>query len=150
MRKSAQILTATGILLLVGGWWVGYDSFMAGASEKKPMKKEVQVRLLDGGLKPGAVVEVPTVSRSDKEWANRLTIEQFRVGRTHGTERAFCGVFHDSKKNGVYFCAGCGLPLFKSDDKFDSGTGWPSFFQPFAEENIGAVSYTHLTLPTKA
>ncbi|MCX6935402.1 MAG: peptide-methionine (S)-S-oxide reductase MsrA, partial [Verrucomicrobia bacterium] len=87
--------------------------------------------------KAGSVVEVPKVSRSDKEWAMRLTVEQFRVGRAAGTERAFCGVFNDNHKKGVYFCAGCGLPLFLSADKFDSGTGWPSFFQPFAEENLG-------------
>ena len=111
---------------------------------KKTEAKSVKVRLVEGGKREveggGPVIEVPTVERSDKEWANRLTIEQFRVGRTHGTERAFCGVFHDTKKNGIYFCAGCGLPLFKSDDKFDSGTGWPSFFQPFAEENIGETT----------
>jgi peptide methionine sulfoxide reductase msrA/msrB len=140
MKKVAQILITFGILLLVGGWWVGYDGLMAGASEKKPQPKEVQVRLLEAGLRPGSAIKVSSVVRPDKEWANRLTLEQFRIGRTHGTERAFCGVFHDTKKNGIYSCAGCGLPLFKSDDKFDSGTGWPSFFQPFAEENIGETT----------
>ncbi|NBQ64129.1 MAG: bifunctional methionine sulfoxide reductase B/A protein [Verrucomicrobia bacterium] len=140
MNKVAQIFVILGILFLVGGWWVGYGGLMAGVSEKKRQPKEVQVRLLEDGLKPGTAVQAPFVIRSDKEWANRLTIEQFRIGRTQGTERAFCGVFHDNHKNGVYFCAGCGLPLFKSDDKFDSGTGWPSFFQPFAEENIGETT----------
>ena len=91
-------------------------------------------------MKPGLAMKTPAVSRSDKEWGNRLTIEQLRVGRAHGTERAFCGVFHDTKKDGIYSCVGCGLPLFKSDHKFDSGTGWPSFFQPFAEENIGETT----------
>ena len=56
--------------------------------------------------------------------------------RAKGTERAYCGVFRDNHKIGVYTCVGCGLPLFRSDAKFDSGTGWPSFFQPVAEENI--------------
>jgi methionine-R-sulfoxide reductase len=63
--------------------------------------------------------------------------EQYRITRTHGTERAFCGVFHDNHKQGLYSCIGCGLPLFHSTAKFDSGTGWPSFFQPIAIENIG-------------
>jgi peptide methionine sulfoxide reductase msrA/msrB len=141
MKRLAQILTTLGILLLVGGWWVGYRGDMAMA--KKTEAKNVKVRLAEVGkreVEGGPVIEVPTVQRSDKEWANRLTIEQFRIGRTHGTERAFCGVFHDTKKDGIYFCVGCGLPLFKSDHKFDSGTGWPSFFQPFAEENIGETT----------
>ena len=73
---------------------------------------------------------------SDAEWRSRLTPEQFRVLRNQGTERAFCGNLLDNKKSGVYTCAGCGLPLFSSDAKFNSGTGWPSFFQPIAKENV--------------
>ena len=114
---------------------------------KKIESKSVEVRLLDESGnrnsesgKNAPIFEVPTVERSDKEWGNRLTIEQLRVGRAHGTERAFCGVFHDTRKDGIYSCVGCGLPLFKSDHKFESGTGWPSFFQPFAEENIGETT----------
>ena len=147
MKRAAQVIVGTGILLLAGWWWLGQYPGMALARDKKQEARSVKVRLLaesgnrksESG-KSAPIFEVATVERSDKEWANRLTIEQFRIGRTHGTERAFCGVFHDTKKNGVYFCAGCGLPLFKSDDKFDSGTGWPSFFQPFAEENIGETT----------
>jgi peptide methionine sulfoxide reductase msrA/msrB len=77
------------------------------------------------------------VVEPDAVWRLRLTPEQYRITRAHGTERAFCGVFHDNHKTGVYACIGCGLPLFRSDAKFDSGTGWPSFFQPVAKENIG-------------
>ncbi len=77
------------------------------------------------------------VSRSDDEWKQRLTPEQYRIGRAHGTERAFCGIFHDNKKKGLYACIGCGLPLFAYTAKFDSGTGWPSFFQPIHPDNIG-------------
>jgi methionine-R-sulfoxide reductase len=73
---------------------------------------------------------------SDKEWKKRLTPAQYRILRAHGTEAAFCGIFHDNKKKGTYHCAGCDLPLFKSDAKFDSGTGWPSFFQPVVRKNI--------------
>jgi methionine-R-sulfoxide reductase len=65
-----------------------------------------------------------------------LTPEQYRITRGKDTERAFCGVFYDHKKAGVYFCVGCDLPLFSSQAKFDSGTGWPSFFRPFASENV--------------
>jgi methionine-R-sulfoxide reductase len=81
-------------------------------------------------------VESPAWELSDAEWRQRLSPEQFRVLRTSGTERPFCGTLLDNKKSGVYTCAGCGLPLFTSEAKFNSGTGWPSFFQPIAKENV--------------
>lgn len=81
-------------------------------------------------------VESAAWELSDEEWRKRLTPEQFRVLRNSGTERPFCGTLLDNKKQGVYTCAGCGLPLFTSDAKFNSGTGWPSFFQPIAKENV--------------
>ena len=81
-------------------------------------------------------VEAPKVVLSEDEWKRRLTPEQFQVLRSQGTERAFCGTLLDNKLQGVYACAGCGLPLFSSDSKFNSGTGWPSFFQPIAPANV--------------
>ncbi len=95
------------------------------------------VRLLDMDGKATEPVVVPKIVKPEEVWRSRLSGEQFKITRGHGTEAAFCGVFHDNHKDGVYACAGCGLPLFRSDAKFDSGTGWPSFFQPFAAENIG-------------
>jgi peptide methionine sulfoxide reductase msrA/msrB len=79
---------------------------------------------------------MPRVELTDDEWRERLTDEQFRILRKSGTEAAFCGTLLDNRKEGVYACAGCKLPLFSSDAKFKSGTGWPSFYQPVAEENI--------------
>ena len=73
---------------------------------------------------------------SEAQWRERLTPEQFKVLRHKGTEQAFCGPFYDHKKEGVYACAGCDLPLFSSSAKFDSGTGWPSFLHPVAADNI--------------
>jgi methionine-R-sulfoxide reductase len=99
--------------------------------------QEVTVRLLNEKGELTEPTKVSRVVKTDEEWKKILTAEQYTVTRTHGTERAFCGVFHDNKKKGIYLCVGCDLPLFRSDAKFDSGTGWPSFFQPIAKENIG-------------
>jgi peptide-methionine (R)-S-oxide reductase len=74
--------------------------------------------------------------RSEEEWRKRLTPEQFRVLRKKGTERAFTGKYHGLKDKGTYRCAGCDLDLFGSGEKFDSGTGWPSFSAPVSEEHV--------------
>jgi methionine-R-sulfoxide reductase len=81
-------------------------------------------------------VEVARIVKSDAQWRAQLTPEQFEIARGKGTERPFCGTLLDNKRQGVYSCVCCELPLFASDSKFNSGTGWPSFFQPVAEENI--------------
>lgn len=81
-------------------------------------------------------LEMPKVVKTDEEWKKQLTPEQFQIARGKGTERAFCGTLLDNKEQGVYVCVCCGLPLFSSDSKFNSGTGWPSFFQPIAKENV--------------
>src|SRR5437588_3011470 len=75
------------------------------------------------------------VEKTDEEWRKLLTDEQYRVTRRKGTERAFTGEYWNSKEPGVYRCVCCGQPLFNSDTKFDSGTGWPSFWQPVDKDN---------------
>jgi methionine-R-sulfoxide reductase len=96
----------------------------------------IQVRVFNARGELVGPVDSAKVELSDDEWRKRLTREQFQVLRAKGTERPFCGTLLDNKKQGVYACVGCGLPLFSSDAKFNSGTGWPSFFQPIALENI--------------
>lgn len=73
---------------------------------------------------------------TDEQWKARLTKDQFDILRSHGTDPAFCGILEDNKETGVYFCGGCELPLFVSDTKFNSGTGWPSFFAPYSRKNV--------------
>jgi peptide-methionine (R)-S-oxide reductase len=80
------------------------------------------------------------IEKSDEEWRKQLTPEQYRIARQKGTERAFTGEYYDSKKPGTYTCVCCGTPLFDSDAKFDSGTGWPSFSEPVTDENVRTES----------
>jgi peptide-methionine (R)-S-oxide reductase len=76
------------------------------------------------------------VKMTSEAWKKKLTPNQFDILREQGTERAFSNEYHDNHEKGHYFCAGCKLPLFSSDAKFESGTGWPSFFQPLAENRV--------------
>jgi len=87
------------------------------------------------------------ITKSESEWQEQLSDEQFQVTRKHGTERAFSGQYHDSKEQGIYTCTCCGAKLFDSDTKFDSGTGWPSFFQARSKDTVAETvdNSTHMT-----
>lgn len=119
---------------------IGITAFAADGNGKQDTPAAaaptVQVRLLDEQGNVGPKVASPRVIKTDAEWKKQLTPEQYKIARAKGTEPAFCGLLLDEKKPGVYFCICCGLPLFGSDTKFHSGTGWPSFFAPIAPENV--------------
>lgn len=127
--------------LALGGFGIGVPATafaQESATTNAPAKSvpTVEVRLLDDKGQLGPKTAVPRVIKTDEEWQKQLTPEQYKIARAKGTERAFCGLLLDEKKPGVYFCICCNLPLFSSDAKFHSGTGWPSFFQPIAKENV--------------
>lgn len=104
--------------------------------QEKNDVKNVKVHVFDEKGQLVGPIEMPKVVKTDAEWRKLLSPEQYRIARGKGTERAFCGTLLDNKKEGVYSCICCSLPLFSSDAKFNSGTGWPSFFQPIARENV--------------
>jgi methionine-R-sulfoxide reductase len=122
--------------------------FLSSASQTKEeprMKNKImgwnvsEGRFVDGpyaGYLVGKPNRPDKIEKTEAEWREILTDEQYRILRTKGTEAAFCGVFRDNKKEGVYTVAGTGQKVFKSTAKFDSGTGWPSFFQPYDKDSV--------------
>jgi peptide-methionine (R)-S-oxide reductase len=87
------------------------------------------------------------IVKTDEEWRRELTPEQYRVLREQGTERAFTGAFWATKDEGVYRCAGCGAEVFRSETKYDSGTGWPSFYEPAVPDAVATERDWSLVVP---
>ncbi|MBO0726122.1 MAG: peptide-methionine (R)-S-oxide reductase MsrB [Blastocatellia bacterium] len=120
MKKAIAILA--GCLFLV--------VFCLAQSPEKPLKSNGK----DGKKVESKKIE--KIVKTDEEWAKILTPAQYQVMRKKGTERAFTGEYWNNHEKGVYVCAACAQELFSSKTKFDSGTGWPSFWQPVAKENV--------------
>ena len=108
------------------------DALVSADSNSGPVKI---IQFDDTGKKLGEVT-VPKVVKTDEEWRKQLDPEQFQVSRKAGTERAFTGKYADNHADGLYHCICCNTTLFDSKTKFESGTGWPSFYQPIAKENV--------------
>jgi len=119
-----------GLLLLM------LPTLVCVSAEPTNGRPSIRARLLDKSGHPTDLITMEKVIKTDAEWRKQLSPKQYEIARGKGTERAFCGAFYDHKKPGVYTCVCCDLPLFSSEAKFDSGTGWPSFFQPVAKENV--------------
>jgi len=92
------------------------------------------------GIHWGMADEVFDVKKSDDEWRRELTTDEYHVLREHGTERAGTSPLNFEKRDGTFLCAGCGQPLFSSNAKFESGTGWPSFWKPLSEHAVGTAT----------
>ena len=132
MRAICRFLLSLALSIFTGSYLL---AGMAKAQESSS-SSAVKVRLIGENGSLTEPVTVPRVKKTDAEWRKQLTAEQYEIARGQGTEPAFCGTLLDNHREGIYHCVCCGLPLFASDSKFNSGTGWPSFFQPVAKENV--------------
>jgi len=118
LALALPVLAGAGVLAAIGPL----------GAEKSPAQK--------GTAMPETAASADRVVKTDAEWKKILTPEQYHVARKKGTERAFTGPNWDNHAKGTYTCVCCDLPLFSSDTKFDSGTGWPSFWQPIAKDSV--------------
>ena len=122
---------------MAGG--LGASFLLSAAATDKGRGKTVKIVQFDAAGNRTGVEEVEKVVKSDEEWRKQLDAEQFEVTRKKGTERAFTGKYATNHADGIYHCVCCNTPLFDSKTKFESGTGWPSFYQPLAKENAKSI-----------
>ncbi|MFT3787062.1 MAG: peptide-methionine (R)-S-oxide reductase MsrB [Tepidisphaeraceae bacterium] len=135
MRRLSLLVAVTTVVLLAG-WLIAQATQQTTTQPVSAKEGPVNVFVINREGKLVGPVESPRVMKTDEEWQEQLTPDQYKIARAKGTERPFCGNLLDNKKHGVYACICCGLPLFESGAKFNSGTGWPSFFQPIGHGNV--------------
>ena len=110
-------------------------------------QKSVKLAQFDVKGKKTGVVQMEKIVKTDAEWRKQLSPDAYAVARKKGTERAFNNAFHDNHRDGIYSCVCCGTALFDSKTKFNSGTGWPSFWMPIANENVRTGTDMSLGIP---
>jgi peptide-methionine (R)-S-oxide reductase len=120
-----------------GDWF--FILIVMNKSQNSQENQEVEIAQFSDSGEPEGVTRVPKIEKSEDEWKRQLSPEQFVVTRHEGTERPFTGAYWDLHEQGIFRCVCCGTALFKSDTKFESGTGWPSFWEPIAEQNIETI-----------
>ena len=126
-RRTFLKRVSAGVLLSCGTSLIAAGNLLAKVTD--------QLKVWSAAKR--SYIMTSAINKTDQEWQKILTPEQFRVAREHGTERAFSGELDKHYEAGVYQCVCCDQDLFHSDHKYDSGTGWPSYYQPIAIENIG-------------
>ena len=137
MKKLSIRFSPLGNLILLGVLVTGPLGLSTTEADMKIQDgKEKADKLTIYNAQTEKDEEVESVVKSEEEWKKILTPQQFNVTRKHGTEPAFTGELWNNHKKGIYKCIGCGTALFSSEAKFESGTGWPSFWQPIAPENV--------------
>jgi peptide-methionine (R)-S-oxide reductase len=147
-RRAFVAVAAT----LSGGLYFSYMGIFskktataeAGLADKKPSGAPQEVDIVeftDSGERK-ETVHVPKLVKTENEWKQQLSAGAYNVTREEGTEMAFTGEYWNNHEQGIYRCVCCGTALFSSDTKFESGTGWPSFYQPIAEENVENIDDT--------
>jgi len=128
-----NILLLAGTVLLDPGIPAGAAERPAAPNDGKPMGNET-IKIYSDAREGYVMVE--KIRKTDKEWKAQLTPEQYQITRKKGTERAGTGKYLNNHEKGIYQCVCCGTDLFRSETKYESGTGWPSFYEPIAEENV--------------
>jgi peptide-methionine (R)-S-oxide reductase len=135
MGMNGTIAGIAFVAVAAAGVLLGVRSAARSAEPPAPaVPADKPLRLYSAEAK--GFVTLPAVTKTDEDWKKSLTPEQFRITRKAGTERAFTGTYWNNHQKGIYRCVACGNDLFRSDTKFESGTGWPSFWDPIAPENI--------------
>ena len=135
MGAAAGVAVGATLPGILGGRLVLSDSFPvpAGAADASAPRS---IRVYS--VEKGTYAMTQTVVKTKDEWKKSLTPEQYHILREKGTERAFSGKYDKNHEHGIYRCAACGLDLYRSEEKYDSGTGWPSFTAPIAPENVSS------------